>query len=264
MIAALLLSAFAQAAQGTPADGIEIEQRLDEQVPLELEFVDSDGTTVTLDDLVDERPVVLSLVYYECPMLCGIVLNELTKTLRAMKLELGQDFDVLSVSIDPKETPELAAANKKGYLGRYGREGREAGWRFLVGESDPIERLADAVGFRYRYDPETGEYAHSAGLFILTPDGRISRVLYGVEVAPRDLRLALVEASQGEIGDIVDAVTRLCMHYDPTTGRYGFAIMTVIRILGSATVLAIGVFLFRSLRRERRSRRPQRPEPAVS
>lgn len=262
MIAPLLLCALPQAGLpvGNPARGIEIEQRLGERVPLELEFVDSSGEPVALSDLVADRPVVLTLVYYECPMLCTLVLNELCKTLRAMELELGRDFDAVSVSIDPDETPELAAANRRGYLTRYGREGAADGWRFLVGEAEPVERLADAVGFRYRYDPETDQYAHAAGLFVLTPDGRISRVLYGVEIAPRDLRLALVEASDGQIGDLVDAVTLLCMHYDPTTGRYGFAIMTVIRIFGGLTVLAIAVFLVRALRRERRSRL----EPAVS
>ena len=263
MIATLLWSALAiiQVPVDDPAQGIEIEQRLDERVPLDLAFVDSTGRTVRLDELVAEKPVVLSLVYYECPMLCGIVLNELVKSLRAMELELGQDFDAISVSIDPDETPELAAANKRGYLDRYGRGDRDDGWRFLVGDREPIAQLADAVGFRYRYEPEADEYVHAAGLFVLTPDGRISRVLYGVEVAPRDLRLALVEASEGRIGDFVDAVTLLCMHYDPTTGRYGFAIMTVIRILGTATVVALALFLVRSLRRERRSRRA---EPAVS
>jgi len=264
MITPVLMLALVQATgadaapRNDPARGIEIEQRLGAAVPLDLAFVDSDGESVRLGDVVDERPVVLSLVYYECPMLCGIVLNELVKSLRAMELELGEDFDALSVSIDPDETPELAAANKEGYLTRYGRGDRGDAWHFLVGDAEPVAQLADAVGFRYRYDPETDQYAHAAGLFVLTPDGRISRVLYGVEVAPRDLRLALVEASDGRIGDLVDAVTLLCMHYDPTTGKYGFAIMTVIRILGGATVLAIGVYLVRALRRERR------PEPAVS
>lgn len=233
---------------------VGIDQHLDQKLPMDLEFTDSEGHRVRLGDLFGQRPVVLNLVYYECPMLCTLVLNGLVKAMRAMVLELGRDYDVISVSIDPDEGPELAKTKKQAYLKRYGRKGSEHGWHMLTGDEQSIRALADAVGFRYRYDPKSDEFAHAAGIMVVTPEGRLARYFFDVEYAPRDLRLALVEASQGRIGNLVDAVTLLCYHYDPTTGKYGFAIMSAIRILGVATLLALGSFVLLHLWRERRSR----------
>ena len=230
---------------------IGIDQHLNEQVPLELPFVDENGRDVRLGDYFGKRPVVLALVYYECPMLCTQVLNGVVSSLGVVKFNAGTEFDVVVVSINPKEGPGLAAQKKQAYVDRYKRPGTEQGFHFLTGKQDSIDRLAQAVGFRYVYDPETGQYAHGAGIEVLTPKGVISRYFYGIDFSPRDLQFGLIEASEQKIGSQIDSVLLLCYHYDPATGKYGVIAIDAIRIGGVATVLAFFTFLFVSLRRER-------------
>ncbi|MEE8201063.1 MAG: SCO family protein [Candidatus Acidoferrales bacterium] len=241
---------------------IGLEQRLNHPLPLELEFRDEAGRTVRLGDYFGERPVVLALVYYRCPQLCPMVLTGMVKSLRTLSFEAGQEFEVVTVSIDPSETPEIAAEKKRLLLRQYDRPGTEAGWHLLTGEEAAIQRLAEAVGFRYFYDPNTKLYAHAAGLMLATPEGRLARYFYGIEHSGRDLRLGLVEASQNQIGSVVDQVLLYCYHYDPTTGKYGLVIMNILRVAGLATVLALGIFLVVSLRRERRQARAQPSVPS--
>jgi len=257
VLAAVLAStagaAFAQPAQERPRilRDVGYDQRLGEQVPLDLVFHDESGRDVPLRSLFRGKPVVLSLVYYECPMLCTLTLNGLESALSVLSFDVGREFDVVTVSFEPKETPALAAAKKKAYLARYRRPGAAEGWHFLTGGEEPIHTLTAAVGFRYAWDTETRQYAHPAGLVILTPDGRIARYMYGMEYAPRDLRLALVEASARRIGNPVDAVLLYCYQYDPMRGRYAASVMRLVRLGGVLTVLALGGFILVSLRRER-------------
>ncbi len=231
---------------------VGIDQRLNELLPLEAEFRDETGRQAPLGDYFGRKPVILALVYYECPMLCTMVLNGLLRTFRAMELTVGKDFDVVTVSFDPTEGPDLAAEKKKQYLTSYGRSEATQGWHFLTGEEASIRSLTAAAGFRYTYDSKTGQYAHAAGILVVTPQGRIARYLYGIEYPVRDLRLALVEASAGRIGNPVDQVLLYCFHYDPATGKYGLVIMNVIRLLGTATVVALATFLLIMFRRDRR------------
>lgn len=228
-----------------------LEQKLGAQVPLDAVFRDENGAPVRIGDLVGDRPVVLSLVYFKCPMLCTMVLNGLVRAMRPLSLSAGEDFTVLTVSIDPTETPELAKAKKTEYLGQYGREGAGDGWHFLTGEKEAIDRIGNAVGFSYSYDEASGEYAHASGIMVLTPEGRVHRYLYGIEYAPRDLRLGLVDAGSGSIGSPVDQVMLLCYRYDPVSGTYGFAIMTAVRIAGIALLAALALFVTLMIRRER-------------
>jgi protein SCO1/2 len=234
---------------------VGIDQKLNQQVPLDLIFRDEAGRPVTLAQLFQGRPVILNLVYYECPMLCTEVLNGLSSSLRLMQLDIGRDYDVLTVSFDAREKPELATAKKKAYLQRYGRPGAELGWHFLTGEQPSIDALTRAVGFRYQWDAKTQQFAHAAGIMILTPQGRVAQYYYGVEYSPRDLRLGLVEASQNKIGNVVDQVLLYCYHYDPRIGKYGAVVMNVIRLGGGVTILILGSFLVVLFRRERK------PEP---
>lgn len=223
--------------------GVGIAQRLDDQVPLNLKFKDEAGAEVELQKYFTGKPVILTLVYYECPMLCTEVLNGTVKAMKVLEFQAGKEFDVVTVSFNPKETPQLAAGKKKMYLESYGKPGADGGWHFLTGSQDSIRRLTDAVGFKYKYDPVQDQFAHAATIMILTPNGRISRYLYGVEFAPRDLRLALVEASQGKIGSPVDQALLFCFHYDPTTGKYSATVLNLVRLGGVATVLFIGIFI---------------------
>ncbi len=231
---------------------VGIDQKLNEQAPLDLQFRDEAGRTVKLGDYFGRRPVVLALVYYDCPMLCTMVLNGLVKAMNAIRLNAGSDFDVIAVSFDPKEGPELAAEKKRHYIRYYGRPGADAGWHFLTGNEDSIRALTRAVGFRYSYDFQTQQFAHASALMVLTPTGKLARYLYGIEYSGRDLRLALVEASHGKIGNPVDQVLLYCFHYDPTTGKYGMVVMNTIRLAGLATVFALGSFMLVMFRRERR------------
>ena len=222
---------------------VGFEQRLNEQIPPELTFRDETGKAVQLKDYFGKRPLVLNLVYFRCPMLCGEVLSGLTNSLRMLKFDVGKQFDVLTVSFDPRETPELAAEKKAEYLKRYGRPGAEKGWHFLTGDRANIEALTNAAGFEYQFDPKTGQFAHATAIMVLTPEGKLAQYYYGVEYTPKDLRLGLVEASQNKIGNVVDQVLLYCYHYDPATGKYGAIVMRVLRLAGLATILILGTMV---------------------
>jgi protein SCO1/2 len=230
---------------------VAFDQRLGETLPLDAAFRDEQGLSVPLRALFRGRPVVLSLVYYECPMLCTLTLNGLVSALGTLSLDAGRDFDVITVSFDSRETPALAAAKKAAYLKRYGRPGAAEGWRFLTGDEAAVKALTAAVGFRYAWDDRTRQFAHPAGVVVATPEGRIARYLFGVEYAPKDLRLALVESGQGRIGTVLDQVVLYCYQYDPTTGRYGAAVMRIVRGAGVLTLVALGGFITVMWRRER-------------
>jgi protein SCO1/2 len=231
---------------------VGIDQKLDSQVPMDLTFVDENGRDVKLGSLFDGKPVVLALVYYQCPMLCTEVLNGIAGSLATMKFNAGKEFNVIVVSFDPSDTPAQAIEKKQGFLTRYRRADDERGIHFLTGRHDEIAALTGAVGFKYVWDPEISQFAHPAAITVLTPQGRISRYLYGIEFSPRDLELALVEASAGKIGTAVDQALLFCYHYDPETGRYGVAIMNLIRAGGLLTLAAMGLFIGWNVRRERR------------
>jgi protein SCO1/2 len=262
-IAAFLLLAPAMGAQTPPArvpssqlpqalEGVGIDQRLNETLPLDLEFVDEQGSRVTLGGYFGKKPVILALVYYECPMLCTLELNGLLRALRVLPLELGKDFEIVTVSFDPGETPELAAKKKQEYLAQYGRA--QGGWHFLTGSQESIEALTRAVGFRYTYDADSDLFNHASAILVLTPEGRLSKYFYGIEYSARDLRLGLVEASAGRVGSPVDEILLYCFHYDPQTGKYGVAIMNVLRAAGVVTVVVLAAFVAMMLRRDRRRR----------
>jgi protein SCO1/2 len=256
VVLAVILAASGSAAQeGRPpaARDVGFDQRLGESVPLDAVFRDESGQAVRLGDYFTGKPVILTLVYYECPMLCTLTLNELAGALKTLAFDVGREFEVVTVSFEPRETPELAAAKKKTYLERYGRPGSERGWHFLTGDADATSRLTRAVGFRYAWDEATKQYAHPAGIMVLTPDGRIARYLYGIEYSPQSLRLALVESSEGRIGSTVDQLLLLCYQYDPTTGRYGAAVMRIVRVAGVLTLAALGTLIVVLRRRERRA-----------
>jgi protein SCO1/2 len=230
---------------------IGIDQRLGEQLPLDLVFDDESGNPVSLGEYFGDKPVILSLVYYECPMLCTQVLNGLLRSLKVLSLDVGKEFEVITVSFDPGETFELAAAKKREYLRSYGRDGSERGWHFLTGTDDQIDRLTRALGFRYQYDSETDEYIHSSGIMVLTPEGKLARYFYGIEYAPKDLRLGLIEAATDKIGSPIDQVLLLCYSYDPESGKYGLVIVNSLRIAGLATVVILAGFIVTMIRRER-------------
>lgn len=233
---------------------IKIEQRLEAQVPLDLTFTDERGHQVQLGDYLGDRPAILVLVYYECPMLCNLVLDGVEAVLGAVKYDIGTDYDVITVSIDPKETPELAARKKANHLERLNRDGAEEGWHFLTGDEVGIDILADTVGFRYVYDPATGQFAHAAGIMILTPLGQIARYYYGIDYIPRDVEFGLVEASQGRIGTIVDQLILLCFAYDPSTGKYGLLIFRTIQFAATLMLLGFAImytFLFLRMRKKK-------------
>jgi protein SCO1/2 len=219
---------------------VGIEQHLDTQVPPDLTFRDETGKIVKLGDYFGRKPLILNLVYYNCTMLCGEALAGLSSAMRLIKFDVGNEFDVVTVSFDPRETPEMAAAKKIDYVKRYGRANAAAGWHFLTGQAESIDALTKAVGFQYQYDPKSNQYAHATAIMVLTPQGRISRYFYGVDFPPKDLRLGLVEASQGKIGNAVDAVLLYCYHYDPQSGKYGAMVANILRLAGAATILLLG------------------------
>ncbi|MDP8982163.1 MAG: SCO family protein [Acidobacteriota bacterium] len=233
---------------------VGIDQKLNGQLPLELLFRDETGQTVRLGQYFRGKPVVLALVYYECPMLCNMVLNGLVHGMEQMTLDIGKDFEIVTVSFNPRDTWQLAGAKKGNYMEKFSKPGVPAAWHFLTGQEASVKALADAAGFRYYYDRRTKQFAHASAIMIATPDGKLSRYLYGIEYKPRDLRLALVEASKGQIGTPTDKLLLYCFHYDPMTGKYGLIITNVIRFLGSATALALGTLLFVLIRRDRRNR----------
>lgn len=233
---------------------VGIDQKLDSQLPLDLMFRDEAGREVPLSTyFTSGKPVVLALVYYRCPMLCTQILSGLGASLKTMSLNPGQDFEVVSVSFDPKDTPETARARKETYIKRYNRPNTANGFHFLTGDEASIKALTEAVGFRYKYDPVTDQFAHASAVMVATPQGRLSRYFYGVEYAPRDIRLGLVEASQNKIGNPVDQILLFCFHYDPVTGKYGATAIALLRIFGAAFVLIGGACLLGMLRREKRA-----------
>lgn len=237
--------------------GVGFDQHLGEQVPLDAEFVDESGKSVRLGDYFHGKPVILVMAYYRCPMLCTLVLNGLVQGMIDMSFNAGKEFEVITVSFDPHETPDLAAAKKQTYLSRYRRPGAADGWHFLTGKETSIRRLAQSIGFRYVYDPATDQFAHAAGLVILTPEGKIARYFYDISFPARDLRLGLVEASAHKIGSRVDEVLLFCFHYDPATGKYGVAVMNFVRLGGLMTFVALVTFIGLQFRRERKRGRLQ-------
>jgi protein SCO1/2 len=231
---------------------VGFDQRLNESVPLDLVFRDETGREVRLGEYFGEKPVILSLAYFKCPMLCTLVLNGLVRSLRATSCDAGREFEVITVSFDPKETTETAATMKRVYLDEYRRPGAEKGWHFLTGDDEAIKRLTEAVGFRYRYDAETGQFAHASGIVVLTPKGRVAQYFYGLEYSARDLRLSLVESAENRIGSPVDQVLLYCFRYDPAKGKYGLVIMRTLRVAGVGTVLGLGVLIVGLVYRQRR------------
>jgi len=230
---------------------VGFDQRPGEQVPLDLPFRDESGATIALGRYFSSRPVILSLVYYECPMLCSEALNGLVRSLRVVGLKPGQDFEIVTVSFSPRDTPALAAAKKQNYLSELRRPGAAGAWHFLTGDSTAIAALTRSVGFRYFYDTETRQYAHATGVVLLTPAGRIARTLYGIEPAPRDLRLGLVEAAAGRIGTVIDQALLYCFQYDPERGTYAAAVLRIVRLAGVVTVAGIVLLILLLRRRER-------------
>jgi protein SCO1 len=244
---------FGLPASSLPAmvQGVGIDQNLNAQIPLELQFKDETGQEVRLGQYFRQKPVVLALVYYECPGLCDLILNGLTHTMQQISLNVGSDYEVVAVSFNPKDTWQLATAKKANYIEKYNRPGAKEGWHFLTGDQASIKSLTETVGFHYNYDPISKQFAHASAIYVLTPEGKIARYFYGIEYKPRDFRLGLVEASANKIGSPADQVLLFCYHYDPTTGKYGMAITEITRVLGTATVLLLGGFVFIMLRRER-------------
>jgi protein SCO1/2 len=228
---------------------VGIQQNLNEQIPPDLEFRDESGKAVHLSDYFGKKPMILNLVYYNCPMLCGEVLSGLETALKPLKFDVGKQFDILTISFDARETPEMAAAKKAEYLKRYGRPDAKTGWHFLTGPKESIDALTKAAGFQYEYDAKTGQFAHTTAIMILTPAGKISQYYYGVEFAPKDLRLGLVQASDEKIGNVVDEVLLYCYHYDPQAGKYSATIFRIMRLAAAATMLAVGTLMVVLLRR---------------
>jgi protein SCO1/2 len=235
---------------------VNIAQNLNAQISPDLIFRDENGKSVRLGDFFGHKPIVLSLVYFECPALCTEVLNGELRTMRSISLDLGKDFEAVTVSFETKDTPALAKAKRDVYTGQYGRAGATEHWHFLTGEQPSIDVLTKQVGFNYAYDSASRQYAHAAAIVVLTPDGRIARYFYGVQYPARDVRLGLVEASQGKIGSVTDHALLLCYQYDPATGKYGLIVMNVVRAGGALTLLVLGIFMFVMFRRERRLQVP--------
>jgi protein SCO1/2 len=226
---------------------------LNAQVPLDLTFRDETGRPVRLGDYFGKKPIVLTLVYFECPMLCTQVLNGAVAAMKMLSFTIGDEYDVITVSFNPKETPALALSKKTTYVAKYGRPPAASGWHFLTGDEPSIEALAGAVGFRYTFDPTTQQYVHASAIMVLTPQGRVSKYFYGIDYPPKDLRLGLIEASSGKIGTPVDQLLLYCYHYDPHTGKYSMMVLNVLRLAGVATVVLIGGFITMMWRRERRA-----------
>jgi protein SCO1/2 len=244
----------ARAPSGLPKalNGVGIDQKLNEQLPLDLVFRDESGASVKLGDYFGKKPVVLSLVYYQCPMLCNQVLNGMVTAFKVMNFKPGQEFEVVTVSFDPRETAALAAAKKNtyvNYLPEDRRSGAAGGWHFLTGDEASIKRLTEAVGFRYHWDEATNQFVHASAIYVTTPPGKLARYFYGIEYAPRDLRLGLIEAADNKIGSPVDQLLLYCYHYDPATGKYGARVMNIMRVGGVITVIAIFALLLTLRRR---------------
>jgi len=231
----------------TVLKSVGIEQKLNEQLPLSAEFKDENGNVVKLGDYFGkEKPVILALVYYECPMLCNEVLNGLTGSLKGISFDAGREFEVVAISFDVRENdkPDLAKNKKASYLNRYARLGAENGWHFLTGTQGEIDRVTQAVGFNYQFDEATNQFAHAGGVMVITPEGKISRYLYGIDYAPKDLKFALMDSAEGKIGNPAEQLYLYCFHYNPATGKYGLEILSVLRLMAIATIIGIGGMLF--------------------
>ena len=239
------------ASRPIPLRDVEFDQKLNSQIPLDLSFMDERGVPVQLRQYLGGKPIMLNFVYYKCRDLCPLLLDGIVRTLHSVSFDIGVEFDVLTVSIDPSDTAALAAAQKKDFVGRYGRVGSERGWHFLTGEEAAIRKLAEAVGFHYSFDTKTGDFAHATGIVLLTPAGKTSRYFYGIEFSPRDVRLGLVEAAEGKIGTPIDQLLLFCYHYDPVTGKYGPFVTNLVRLGGLITVIGLAAFILWMLRRER-------------
>ncbi|MGA8923652.1 MAG: SCO family protein [Candidatus Dormiibacterota bacterium] len=249
---------FVQNPGGKPEvlKNVGLDQKLNAQVPLDIAFRDEHGKSVTIRQLLQNKPAILTLVYYRCPMLCTEVLNATLNSLKEVPLDIGKDFSVITVSIDSTEKPVLAEAKQIMYAGLYGRPGAVNGWHFLTGDDPQIHELAGSVGFRFVYDKESSQFAHASGIMLLTPEGRVSRYFYGINYSPRDVRLGLVEASEGRIGTAVDAILLFCFHYDPQTGKYTVFITNFVRAAGALTVVLILLLVFVLSRREKHAVAP--------
>ncbi len=233
-------------------DNVGIDQKLNEQIPLDIVFRDESGRDVRLGEYFNHgRPVIISLVYYECPMLCNQVLNGLTGSLKTLSFDVGKEFDVVTISFDARETSQLAAEKKASYIARYGRPGAEQAWHFLTGDQNSINAITKAVGFRYAYDTASKQFAHASGIMLATPEGKLARYFYGIEYAPKELRLSIVEASANKVGSPVDQLLLYCFHYDPSSGKYGLAIMKVVRLGGMLTIVGIFALLIILRRRDK-------------
>jgi protein SCO1/2 len=264
------VAACAQGLNGAPAplqsspglppilQKVDFQPQINAQIPLGLLFRDETGRSVNLRQLLRSKPAILALVYYQCPMLCTQVEQGVASMLKAVKFDAGKQFNVIFVSFNPRETPELAAAKKKFVADYYHRDGTADGFHFLVGDEPAVQSLAGAAGFKYAYDPQTGLYAHASGILVLTPEGKISRYFYGVEYAPRDIRLALVEASERRVGTPIDRLLLFCWQYDPSTARYSASILGAVRLAGILTVLGIFLYAIFHIRRNARAVRPSR------
>ena len=252
-VALVLVAGAGPSPTGKPSilNDVGIDQKLDVQVPSDLVFTDEHGRPVRLAEFYGKRPLILAMVYYECPMLCTMVLNDLARSMNAMKMSCGEDFDILTVSFDPKETPDLAVAKKKTYLRAYQRPHAADGWHFLTGSEPMIKRLTDTVGFHYAWDEKYQQYAHASGIIILSPTGKITRYFYGIDYAPSDLELSLAEASGGKSKSVGDQILLYCFHYDPTTGRYSLMINRVVQAGGILTVLVLALGITVMLRHEK-------------
>ena len=257
LIALMLVSGAVRAQSIFPRDASEnvaIEQRTGEPIPMDLEFVDDSGRIVRLGDYFGDKPVVLTPVYYSCPMLCNLILDGMVRTASDLRFDIGDQYEVVTFSFDHRETTEMARAKKDLYTRRYGREGVEKGWHFLTADQPTIRSLMDAIGFRFGYDQTLDQYAHPAGIVVVTPDGKISRYFYGFEFSSRDLRLGLVEAGEGKVGSPVDQVLLLCYSYDPATGKYSRVAMDAVRVGGTVTAVGVFGFIFFMIRREVKGR----------
>lgn len=244
-----------------PGDNVRIDQMLDNLLPLDATFRDDSGESVPLQRFFNNKPVVMTMVYYRCPLVCSEVMQGLLAVSRVMQFDAGKEYEIVLISIDPKETPEIAAAKKASFLRTYNREGAEQGWHFLTGEKSEIDRVAQACGYKYQFDPKTGLYAHGAAIWVVTPKGHISQYLKGVEYKGTDLRLALVNASDEKIGNLADQITLFCYMWDPANGRYGIAVLRLMQLAGILTVLLLGGFVLGAVRRDKNKALVKRETP---
>jgi protein SCO1/2 len=254
VLALVLLARALEAQPGapSPARDVGFDQHLGAQLPLDLAFQDEAGRDVHLRDYFGRKPVLLSLVYYSCPMLCSLATEGLVRSLKGMSFDVGREFDVVTVSFDPREGPRLAREKRDGVLRAYGRAGAAEGWHFLTGKEEAIRELTRAVGFRYVWDADSRQFAHATGIVTLTPHGKVARYLFGIDYPSKDIRFGLMEATSERIGSLVDQLLLLCYHYDPKMGRYTPAVLGVLRVAAGLTVLVVASGIVLALRRDRR------------